>query len=89
MANDYFLKIDGIAGESQDARRKGEIVLMPGRSEERLKEWLEERFKESHRGLYGQAASSSEDSTRRTFSLRRKSAKPHQSSLRPAPRVRV
>lgn len=27
MANDYFLKIDGIAGESQDARRKGEIVL--------------------------------------------------------------
>jgi type VI secretion system secreted protein Hcp len=27
MANDYFLKIDGIEGESQDARHKGEIEL--------------------------------------------------------------
>ena len=27
MANDYFLKIDGIDGESQDAKHKGEIQL--------------------------------------------------------------
>lgn len=27
MADDYFLKIDGIEGESQDARHKGEIEL--------------------------------------------------------------
>jgi len=27
MANDYFLKIDGIEGESQDATHKGEIQL--------------------------------------------------------------
>lgn len=27
MADDYFLKIDGIEGESQDARHRGEIVL--------------------------------------------------------------
>ncbi|MBX3329913.1 MAG: type VI secretion system tube protein Hcp [Nitrospira sp.] len=27
MADDYFLKIDGIEGESQDARHKGEIAL--------------------------------------------------------------
>src|SRR4051812_47434031 len=27
MANDYFLKIDGIEGESQDAAHKGEIQL--------------------------------------------------------------
>ena len=28
MANDYFLKIDGIEGESADHKHKGEIDIM-------------------------------------------------------------
>ena len=47
---DYFLKIDGIEGESQDTKHKGEIDLVSW-------EWSEEQQgTSSHSGLSGSGA---------------------------------
>jgi type VI protein secretion system component Hcp len=78
MADDYFLKIMGIEGESQDARHKDEITLDAWSFGGTTEITVGGRLRESPQVLQGQVHSV-EDSPRRTFSLWRRLARPHRS----------